>query len=213
VLAERLRAGRLGPGPDADGLEIEGTVGKVIEVDQSPIGRTPRSNPATYTGISDRIRDLFAALPEAQARAFGKGRFSFNVAGGRCETCQGAGLLQIGMHFLGDVDVVCPGCEGRRFNDGTLAVRDRGKSIHDVLEMSVEDASVFYAGVPRLAKDLAVLKSLGLGYLKLGQSSTTLSGGEAQRVKLAAEMSKAAGPGPPGRETPAAAPAATSHGW
>jgi len=192
VLAERLRAGRLGPGPDAEGIAIEGAVGRVVEVDQSPIGRTPRSNPATYTRISDRIRDLFAALPEAREKGFGKGRFSFNVAGGRCETCQGAGLLQIGMHFLGDVDVVCPACEGRRFNDATLAVLDRGRTIHDVLEMSVEEASAFYAGSPRLAADLAVLKRLGLGYLKLGQSAATLSGGEAQRVKLASEIRKAA---------------------
>jgi excinuclease ABC subunit A len=192
VLAERLRAGRLGPGPDAEGLTIEGTAGRVVEVDQSPIGRTPRSNPATYTKISDRIRDLFAALPEAREKGFGKGRFSFNVAGGRCETCQGAGLLQIGMHFLGDVDVVCPDCEGRRFNDETLAVKDRGKNIHDVLEMSVAEAAAFYAGEPRLAADLEVLARLGLGYLRLGQSSTTLSGGEAQRVKLASEMRKTA---------------------
>lgn len=192
VLAERLRAGRLGPGPDADGIEVEGAAGRVVEVDQSPIGRTPRSNPATYTGLADRVRDLFAALPEAKARGFGKGRFSFNVAGGRCETCQGAGLLRIGMHFLGDVEVVCPDCDGRRFNDETLAVRDRGRSIHDVLEMSVEEAASFYAGEPRLAAGLEVLERLGLGYLKLGQSSATLSGGEAQRVKLAAEMGRTA---------------------
>ncbi len=195
VLAERLRAGRFGPAPDANGLSVEGAVGRIIEIDSSPIGRTPRSNPATYTGISDRIRDLFAALPESRARGFGKARFSFNVSGGRCETCQGAGLLQIGMHFLGDVDVVCPDCEGRRFNDDTLAVRDRGKNIHDVLDMSVAEAAAFYAGSPRLAADLKTLIRLGLGYLKLGQSSTTLSGGEAQRVKLASEGNKA-GAGP-----------------
>jgi len=192
VLAERLGSGRLGPGPDADAILAEGPVGRVVVVDQSPIGRTPRSNPATYTGVADRIRDLFAALPEAKARGFGKGRFSFNVAGGRCETCQGAGLLRIGMHFLGDIDVACPDCDGRRFNAETLAVHDRGRSIHDVLEMSVDEAAAFYTGTPRLAAELEVLKRLGLGYLKLGQSSATLSGGEAQRVKLASEMARTA---------------------
>jgi len=195
VLAERLRFGRFGAGPDAAGVAVEGSAGRIIEIDRSPIGRTPRSNPATYTRISDRIRDLFAALPEAVRRGFGKGRFSFNVAGGRCETCQGAGLLQIGMHFLGDVDIVCPDCEGRRFNDATLEVRDRGKNIHDVLEMSVAEAAEFYRGVPRLEAELETLNRLGLGYLKLGQSSTTLSGGEAQRVKLASELGRA-GSGP-----------------
>ncbi len=195
ILADRLRARRLGPGRDADGLEHDGPSANVIEIDSSPIGRTPRSNPATYTKISDRIRDIFAALPESRTLGFEKGRFSFNVSGGRCETCQGAGLLQIGMHFLGDVDVVCPDCDGRRFNDETLAVRERGKNIHDVLEMSVEEAAAFYAGQPRLAADLDSLKRLGLGYLKLGQSSSTLSGGEAQRVKLASEWGRA-GSGP-----------------
>jgi len=190
ILAARLRSGRLGPGPDAEGIEIEGRAGRLVEIDASPIGRTPRSNPATYTNISDRIRDLFAALPEAQARGFGKSRFSFNVPGGRCETCSGAGLLHIGMHFLGDVDVVCPECEGRRFNPETLEILDRGKNIHDVLEMSVAEAAAFYAGTPKLSSILEILKRLGLGYLKLGQSSTTLSGGEAQRVKLASELGK-----------------------
>ena len=195
ILAERLRTGRRGPGPDADGLDHDAPPGKIIEIDSSPIGRTPRSNPATYTNISDRIRDVFAALPEARARGFGKGRFSFNVPGGRCETCQGAGLLQIGMHFLGDVDVVCPDCDGRRFNEETLAVRDRGKNIHDVLDLSVDEAAAFYADAPRLAAELESLRRLGLGYLKLGQSSTTLSGGEAQRVKLSYEWGRA-GSGP-----------------
>ncbi|MBN1938906.1 MAG: excinuclease ABC subunit UvrA [Candidatus Aminicenantes bacterium] len=190
ILADRLKARRFGPGPDAEGLEFHGPPPHIIEIDSSPIGRTPRSNPATYTNISGRIRDLFASLPESRAHGFGKGRFSFNVAGGRCETCQGAGLLQVGMHFLGDVDVVCPDCEGRRFNDETLAVRDRGKNIHDVLEMSVDEAAAFYAGTPTLSAELENLRRLGLGYIRLGQSSTTLSGGEAQRVKLASEWGR-----------------------
>ncbi len=190
VLAARLRGKRTGPDPDAAGIETEGRVAKVVEIDRSPIGRTPRSNPATYTGLSDGIRDLFAALPEARARGFGKGRFSFNVAGGRCETCSGAGVLQIGMHFLGDVEVACPECGGRRFNEETLAVRDRGRSVSDVLEMSVDEAAAFYAGEPRLRRVLDVCAGLGLGYLKLGQSSTTLSGGEAQRIRLASELAR-----------------------
>jgi excinuclease ABC subunit A len=175
------REGRLGGGTRID---------KVIDVDQSPIGRTPRSNPATYTGLSDVVRDLFAAVPEAVARGFGKGRFSFNVAGGRCETCQGAGVLQVGMHFLGPVDVVCEACGGRRFNDETLEVTYRGHTIHDVLEMTLEEAGTILSGQPRAARILAVMRALGLGYLRLGQPSTTLSGGEAQRVKLAAELGR-----------------------
>ena len=190
VLAPRLRDRRFGPGPDADGLLVDGRIGKVIAIDQAPIGRTPRSNPATYTKLSDHIRDLFAALPESRAQGWDKGRFSFNVAGGRCETCQGAGLLQIGMHFLGDVDVVCPDCEGRRFNEETLQVRYRGRTISEVLEMSVDEAAVFFDDRPVLKRFLDVMARLGLGYLRLGQSSTTLSGGEAQRIKLAGELAR-----------------------
>lgn len=190
VLAARLREGRLGPGADAEGVTVNGRLAKIVEIDSSPIGRTPRSNPATYTKLGDAIRDLYAALPEAKGRGFGKGRFSFNVKGGRCEACEGAGLQQVGMHFLGDVDVVCPVCEGRRFNDETLAIRLRGKSIADVFEMSVAEASGFFRGEPRLRRVLDALAGLGLGYLRLGQSSTTLSGGEAQRVKLAAELAR-----------------------
>jgi excinuclease ABC subunit A len=180
-LIERLPLGRVAGGE---------RVGKVIAVDQSPIGRTPRSNPATYTGLSDVVRDLFAASPDAVARGYGKGRFSFNVVGGRCEACQGAGVLQIGMHFLGQVDVVCGTCGGKRFNDETLEIGYRGRSIHDVLELTLEDAGTLLADQPRAARVLDVLRELGLGYLRLGQPSTTLSGGEAQRVKLAAELAR-----------------------
>jgi len=165
-------------------------IDKIIAVDQSPIGRTPRSNPATYTGLSDVVRDLFAALPESIACGFGKGRFSFNVAGGRCEACQGAGVRQIGMHFLGQVDVICESCGGRRFNDETLQVTWRGRTIHDLLDTTLEEASSLLADEPRAARILRVLCELGLGYVRLGQPSTTLSGGEAQRVKLAAELSR-----------------------
>jgi excinuclease ABC subunit A len=165
-------------------------IDKVIDIDQSPIGRTPRSNPATYTGLFTPIRELFAELPEAKIRGYGPGRFSFNVKGGRCESCQGDGLVKIEMHFLPDVYVPCDVCKGKRYNRETLEVRFRGMSISDVLEMTVEDACAFFTNQPRIHQKLATLSEVGLGYIHLGQSATTLSGGEAQRVKLASELSK-----------------------
>ncbi|HWP72258.1 MAG TPA: excinuclease ABC subunit UvrA [Gemmatimonadaceae bacterium] len=165
-------------------------IDKVIDIDQSPIGRTPRSNPATYTGLFGPIRDLFAELPESKIRGYGPGRFSFNVKGGRCESCQGDGLVKIEMHFLPDVYVPCDVCKGRRYNRETLEVQFRGKSIADALDMTVEDALAFFENQPRIRQKLQTLNDVGLGYIHLGQSSTTLSGGEAQRVKLATELSR-----------------------
>ncbi|MBD3748244.1 MAG: excinuclease ABC subunit UvrA [Sphingobacteriales bacterium] len=172
--------------------EIKGLehIDKVIEIDQAPIGRTPRSNPSTYTGVFSDIRNLFVALPEAQIRGYKPGRFSFNVKGGRCETCQGAGMKVIEMNFLPDVQVPCEECGGKRYNRETLEVRFRGKSIADVLDMSVEDAVEFFENIPSIYRKIKTLNDVGLGYIRLGQSSTTLSGGEAQRVKLATELSK-----------------------
>jgi excinuclease ABC subunit A len=175
-----------------DSIEGLDFIDKVIDVDQSPIGRTPRSNPATYTGLFTPIRDLFANLPESQMRGYGPGRFSFNVKGGRCESCQGDGLVKIEMHFLPDVYVRCDVCRGRRYNRETLDVYYKGKNIADVLDLTVEDALDFFDAVPRLKQKLQTLYEVGLGYVHLGQSATTLSGGEAQRVKLATELSKRA---------------------
>ena len=170
-----------------EGLEY---VDKVVDIDQSPIGRTPRSNPATYTGMFDMIRDLFAMTQDAKARGYQKGRFSFNVKGGRCEACRGDGIIKIEMHFLPDVYVPCEVCKGQRYNRETLEVRYKGKNIFEVLDMTVEEAYKFFENIPRIASKLKVLMDVGLSYIRLGQPSTTLSGGEAQRVKLATHLSK-----------------------
>lgn len=163
---------------------------KIIAIDQSPIGRTPRSNPATYTGVFDLIRDLFASTTDAKTRGYSKGRFSFNVKGGRCEACSGDGIIKIEMHFLPDVYVPCEVCGGRRYNRETLEVKYKGKNIYDVLNMTVEEALKFFEHVPTIARKIQTLYDVGLSYVKLGQPSTELSGGEAQRIKLAAELSK-----------------------
>ncbi|HEY1182130.1 MAG TPA: excinuclease ABC subunit UvrA, partial [Rhodocyclaceae bacterium] len=163
---------------------------KVINVDQSPIGRTPRSNPATYTGVLTPIRELYAGVPAARERGYGPGRFSFNVKGGRCEACQGDGMIKVEMHFLPDIFVPCDVCHGKRYNRETLEIRYKGKTIHEVLQMTVEQAREFFDAVPVVARKLQTLIDVGLSYITLGQSATTLSGGEAQRIKLALELSK-----------------------
>ena len=169
------------------GLEL---VDRVIDISQSPIGRTPRSNPATYSGLFTPIRELFAGTQEARSRGYMPGRFSFNVKGGRCEACQGDGVIKVEMHFLPDVYVPCDVCRAKRYNRETLEIRYKGKNIHEVLDMTVEDAAVFFQNVPVVAKKLQTLMDVGLSYIRLGQNATTLSGGEAQRVKLAKELSK-----------------------
>jgi len=189
AVARHLYGSSAEPAPHGDihGLEF---FDKVISVDQSPIGRTPRSNPATYTGLFTPIRELFAGVPESRARGYGPGRFSFNVKGGRCEACQGDGVIKVEMHFLPDIYVPCDVCHGARYNRETLEVHYKGKAIRDILEMTIEQAHEFFAAVPVVKRKLQTLLDVGLGYIRLGQSATTLSGGEAQRVKLALELSK-----------------------
>jgi excinuclease ABC subunit A len=174
--------------------KIEGLehIDRVIEIDQNPIGRTPRSNPATYTGLFAPIREIFASVPESRARGYEAGRFSFNVKGGRCEACQGDGVIKVEMHFLADVYVPCDVCKGKRYNRETLEIRFKGKSIQEILDLTVEDALPFFSAVPAVQSKLQTLLDVGLSYVRLGQSATTLSGGEAQRVKLAKELSKRA---------------------
>ncbi|MDQ4126409.1 MAG: excinuclease ABC subunit UvrA, partial [Actinomycetota bacterium] len=191
ALANAVSRGKHRPGRHA-GLRGVEDVDKVIDIDQSPIGRTPRSNPATYTKVFDHIRQLFASTPEAKIRGYKPGRFSFNVKGGRCEACRGDGQIRIEMHFLPDVYVPCEVCKGRRYNTETLRATYKGKSISDVLDMTVEEACEFFAPVPAIARRMDTLRDVGLGYVRLGQPATTLSGGEAQRVKLASELGKRA---------------------
>ena len=191
AVARRLQRRRDAPGRRTSGSRGWSILDKVIDIDQSPIGRTPRSNPATYTGAFTPIREWFAGLPEAKARGYEPGRFSFNVKGGRCEACQGDGVIKIEMHFLPDVYVTCDVCKGKRYNRETLEVTFKGKSIADVLDMTVEEATDFFAAVPSIRDKMETLDRVGLGYIQVGQQATTLSGGEAQRVKLSKELSSA----------------------
>ena len=188
-LAQKINKSKVKPGA-FDSIEGIDQLDKIIEIDQSPIGRTPRSNPATYTGVFDDIRDVFAQTNEAKIRGYQKGRFSFNVKGGRCEACKGDGIIKIEMHFLPDVYVPCEVCDGKRYNRETLEVTYKGKNIAEVLEMTVEEATYFFENIPKIHRKLQTLVDVGLGYITLGQQATTLSGGEAQRVKLASELHK-----------------------
>ena len=188
-LANRLNRAKYRPGKHKDITGIE-NLEKVVDVNQEPIGRTPRSNPATYTGVFTHIRDLFAQVPEAKMRGYDKGRFSFNVKGGRCEACNGDGIIKIEMHFLPDVYVPCEVCKGKRYNRETLEVKYKGKNIYEVLDMTVSEAVAFFEHIPSIKRQMDTLEEVGLGYIKLGQPSTQLSGGEAQRIKLASELSK-----------------------
>ena len=190
-LAGRLNRAKIRSGAFKEMQGIE-HLDKVIDIDQSPIGRTPRSNPATYTGVFTDIRELFAQTADAKMKGYGAGRFSFNVKGGRCEACEGDGIIKIEMHFLPDVYVPCEVCKGARYNRETLEVRYKGKNIYDVLEMTVEEGVEFFSAIPKISRKLETLYEVGLGYVKIGQAATTLSGGEAQRVKLATELSKRA---------------------
>jgi len=188
-LASELNGAKVKPGEHDAILGLE-YLDKVINIDQSPIGRTPRSNPATYIGVFDYIREVFASTPEAKMKGYNPGRFSFNVRGGRCEACKGDGVIKIEMHFLPDVYVTCEVCKGKRYNRETLEVKYKGKNIADILDMTVEDALEFFQNIPRIKNKFQTLYDVGLGYIKVGQPSTTLSGGEAQRIKLSAELSK-----------------------
>ncbi|HEM47086.1 MAG TPA: excinuclease ABC subunit A, partial [Alphaproteobacteria bacterium] len=189
ALQRRFHRSTVLPGSH-DGIEGVEHIDKVINIDQSPIGRTPRSNPATYTGLFGPIRDLFAKLPESRVRGYRPGRFSFNVKGGRCETCRGDGMIKVEMHFLPDVYVHCQECKGKRYNRETLEIAFKNRNISEVLDMTVEEALLFFENIPSIRRKLGVLHDVGLGYIRLGQPATTLSGGEAQRVKLASELSK-----------------------
>jgi excinuclease ABC subunit A len=189
AVARKLHQSKVRAG-DHEALEGWQFLDKVVDVDQSPIGRTPRSNPATYTGLFTVVRELFAETPDARVRGYGPGRFSFNVKGGRCEACRGDGLLRIEMHFLPDVFVVCDQCGGKRYNRDALEIRYKGRTIAEVLDLTINEALQFFAAIPAAASRLGVLVDVGLGYLRLGQSATTLSGGEAQRIKLARELAR-----------------------